>query len=560
MKINIIKNISFYFVFSLLILTNEKSFSQNTELILKKADSLNKLNSFDKSLELYSKILKIDSKNSKAYNGKGNCYFKMEMTDSAVTNYEKAIKFDAKYFSPVYNLTNLYFSTNEYEKAKNIIDIGLKAFPDSSEIYYLTGYFYNVQQNSDSAIYFYNKSFEKDNSKYNGLYNIALIYSLSKNNNDSAIIFIDKLLQINPKDTSSLLLKARIFLNNEEYDKSENICLEAIKMLPNNYSFYEILAEIYLYTNEFDKAIINADKVLLYEETNYVSIYVKANSLLYLKNYEKSYNTSIKASEIYPEDYIFYYFSAMSVFYMKKYEQSITFFDIAIEKNPEIPTLYYNKVLAELYINSKQKLENDKFTEFNTDKISEIEKTLTSKKSIYNYESLLKKFENEPLKLGYDDFFALYFGKSLNKNYSGYSKSLLKYSFEQKYNSGDYDGCIKEALSAIENDYTYFGAYDYLMGAYFQKRDYANFYKYYYIYTGFMKGIFMTGNGDSDKSGLIITSVTDEYSFLSFFGLIFESQQLIQSKNHTFDVLIVDDKELFPKGVYFIIDSFFGKF
>ncbi len=548
--------ISFISIF----LININSFAQNIDELHLKADSLFDAEQYNESKKLYTEIINIDNKNDSAYNRRANCYNKLSLTDLAISDFNRAIELNPKYSAAIINLSGLYTKQNRPEDALQILSVGIKNMPDSSIFYSIKAYIFNEQKQNDSSLYYYNKAYNLDKTNVLNPYNITLIYAYDYVNIDSALYYAEVACKTDENDTSTYLLKAQVELEFGKFDDAIKTSEKALNKFINYVPFKEIIAEAHLYNEKTDQAIKVGHEILEIDSTNYSAIYIIVTAYMYALDFEKSIEYCQVGIKHYPENYVFYYDAGLNYNSLDNFEESYKYMDLAIKYKEDYYSSYYYKALAELNINTKITFIDTKFKNINQDNFKALDKKIKSKKSDYNYKKLLKTFKATPLKMGFDELFMLYYGNSKQKGTTGYSKSTLNTSFKDRYAEGMFEECIKEAKDVLEKNLTYFPAYDYILASYYNLGDYENFYKYYYLYTGFLHSIWKTGTGATAENALIITSVSDEYAFLSFFGLEFKSQALVNEGGHDYDLMIVDDKENFPNGVFFNIDVFFGKF
>ena len=60
-------------------------------------------NDYDKAIEIFTKIIAIDPKNAKAFNGRGVSHAALNNHQSSIADYDKTIELDPKYANAFYN-------------------------------------------------------------------------------------------------------------------------------------------------------------------------------------------------------------------------------------------------------------------------------------------------------------------------------------------------------------------------------------------------------------------------------------------------------------------------
>lgn len=96
---------------------------------------------YDKSIEYYEKILKLDSNNALAYNGLANVYRDQKNEEKAVENYKKAIEINPTFALAYSNLAIMYIDLGEKKEAGETIENGLKNVPNSPELKNVEAFF-----------------------------------------------------------------------------------------------------------------------------------------------------------------------------------------------------------------------------------------------------------------------------------------------------------------------------------------------------------------------------------------------------------------------------------
>jgi tetratricopeptide (TPR) repeat protein len=188
-----------------------------------------------------------------------------------------------------YKEANAQYRLQEYKKAAKLYEESVAADPENS-----VAYFYLA--NSYDNMYKPSRKGEKENDEYltKAIENYKLAsekgsdpkqrklaleflvnaYGTEKMNDPSqALPIVEKMIQIDPQDTSSYFILAKIHEDAGEYDKAEATMLKAKEARPNDPVVYLQLAGFYNRQEEFDKTIEAYNQRAALEPNNPESFY-----------------------------------------------------------------------------------------------------------------------------------------------------------------------------------------------------------------------------------------------------------------------------------------------
>lgn len=92
-----------------------------------------------------------------------------------------------------------------------------------------------------------------ENDLYVAQYNLA-IQSYNTGNFDSALVAINKALDITPNDNKALLIKSQIFLDQKKYEDAITILLLLTEENQGNYEAHFYLGEAFYITKDYDNS------------------------------------------------------------------------------------------------------------------------------------------------------------------------------------------------------------------------------------------------------------------------------------------------------------------
>jgi len=194
--------------------------------------------------------------------------------------------------------------------------------------------YYNYKQNDDEAMKYFNKCIEINPLDGDNYYFKGLSY-LRKNDNDNAIKQFTEALNKNTQN----LLDAKFRLGQAYYRKK--VYIDAIKYLeeviksnPKHLEARELLGIMYHNRNDSVKAIENLKNVVKYDPQNFNAFYLLGLNYFKEKQYDKMIDSYKKAIEINADFPDAHYNLGMAYYYSNMYEDAIKEFEISKKLNP----------------------------------------------------------------------------------------------------------------------------------------------------------------------------------------------------------------------------------
>ncbi|PKY18774.1 hypothetical protein RhiirB3_431654 [Rhizophagus irregularis] len=239
-------------------------------------------------------------------------------------HYEKAetlckefLNFFPKSYSLRCILGYIYKCLNNYEQAHLYLKEAIKLKLKEPIAYFICGEVFFWQNNYDEAIYYLNKSLEyktkinnlhiilgnsnlfeaesynydeyylldalknyetalkNDPNNYLCLKNCAYIYERKKDYKN-ALIFLDKLISVNEKDSLILCYYGEILCNIKQYNNAISYFTKANIIDPENVYNLKKRAIAYYYLQEYDKVLSDLDKIIQLDPLNNTAYYLKS--------------------------------------------------------------------------------------------------------------------------------------------------------------------------------------------------------------------------------------------------------------------------------------------
>ncbi len=168
------------------------------------------LNKYEEAIQAYKKAIKIDPQDKHPYSGLGNVYRKLKKFDEAIQSHKEAIEIDSEYATSYNGLGNVYFDMKKYDKAIESYNKSIEINPHrGSSPYNGLGNVYEVRKKYNRAIELYEKAIEIDPKKILPYYNLGEVYSKLKEY-PKAIEYFTEYLRHRENDTDTLNARGRI--------------------------------------------------------------------------------------------------------------------------------------------------------------------------------------------------------------------------------------------------------------------------------------------------------------------------------------------------------------
>jgi tetratricopeptide (TPR) repeat protein len=194
--------------------------------------------------------LKKNPQEDRAYNNLSVVYLMLKLYDNAIQSARKAIELKVYYPEAYMNLALAYIGKGDYQKAKEVVESGLRNVHPFLEADYLLGEIYQAEGRLDSANHAYEKVLSVDPFS-DVAYNLETLSSM-------------KDLEMEYKD-----IKAKAYFNlgtldvqQGEVDLAESHLKRAISLKPDFAEAYANLGTLYDNTRRFSQAIPQLEKAV----------------------------------------------------------------------------------------------------------------------------------------------------------------------------------------------------------------------------------------------------------------------------------------------------------
>jgi tetratricopeptide (TPR) repeat protein len=191
------------------------------------------LEDYGKAETLLQKALAKNDKDAEAAYTLGRTYLELENEKSAIPQYENAITIEPDRNAWIYELALIYYSQEDYKNALKYINLaGDKGYNKTSDYYENLGFTQLYTGDVENGMKTLSDVLNKKPNNKELINNVAYaMYEIKRY--DNALFYFQKLLELNPKDASSLFMAGMVFQKKGQKEKGQKICDKAIEMDPS---------------------------------------------------------------------------------------------------------------------------------------------------------------------------------------------------------------------------------------------------------------------------------------------------------------------------------------
>ncbi len=191
------------------------------------------LEDYGKAEQYLKDALVKDDKNAQAAYTLGRTYLELENEKSAILQYRKAIELEPATSQWSYELGLIFYNQNDFKSALKYFDLAANnGYNKTNDFYENYGFAQLYSGDSESGIKTLNTVMERKPNNKELLSNIAHALYDSKKYND-ALVYFQKLLDLNPKDAQSLYMCGMVFQKTGQKEKGQKLCDNAISIDPS---------------------------------------------------------------------------------------------------------------------------------------------------------------------------------------------------------------------------------------------------------------------------------------------------------------------------------------
>lgn len=293
-------------------------------------------------------------------------------------DFEKAVELDRDSVIKRYNLGYAYYNDGNYDRAIDTLRQALDmkredreshAKVDANAAQILGIIFFNFKNNDDEAIKYFKRVIEINPADGDNYY-FAGLSSLRKGREDDALAFFLDAVKNNTENRADANFRAgQIYYKKNLYGDAISWLEKAVKDKPKHVEAREMLGIIYHKRNDTEKAVSNLNEVVKTSPDNFNAHYLLGLNYYKQKEYDKMISAYKKAISINPNFADAYYNLGMAYSYRNMYEEAIAELETAKKLNPSDAATF--SLLAQIKTNAFNYRLSQGTTYFADDKLLE---------------------------------------------------------------------------------------------------------------------------------------------------------------------------------------------
>lgn len=226
--------------------------SKNIEYVKKKGAYLRKLGKYEKSLEIFSTLLKRGKIDVEVYYNLAFNYVELNDLDNAKEMFKKCIILEPNNPYAHKDLGVLYMKMNFYDWAVDEIKTAIELEEDVTEFHYSLGVCYMMLSNFEEAKKSFDNALKYDENDADTLAYYGYVYLIEKDY-DKSYKMLKKALKANPNCFLAKVHIAKYYFAKEQYDIAKEFLLDIVNTAKDDETM-NMLGVCYLKTNEFENA------------------------------------------------------------------------------------------------------------------------------------------------------------------------------------------------------------------------------------------------------------------------------------------------------------------
>ncbi|MFW5805010.1 MAG: tetratricopeptide repeat protein [Bacteroidales bacterium] len=171
-------------------------YPDDKESMLRLAQIYYYVKDYNQALSYIREIKNRNLQDADTYFIQGLIYSETEKTDLAIKAFQRCIEYDEEHIAAYVMLGRMLSDAND-PLAVEYFKSGLRKAPENIELHYNTGFYFQQNNQTDSALYHYNYIINNiDSLHYGAHYNIGYVALVYQNSYDKAIEYFTKALEI----------------------------------------------------------------------------------------------------------------------------------------------------------------------------------------------------------------------------------------------------------------------------------------------------------------------------------------------------------------------------
>ena len=241
---------------------------------------------WSEACNIYYRLISMDSTNSFFYQQLAQCYSYLGKTIEAIKYDSVANSLNPKNLNIILDLTYLFYIQDQFQEALNILDDGLRYYQHSANLWKWKGDVYIKNNDYDSTLYSYQRSFYCGDSSSNILKSIGIcLYRTQKYS--YAINYLEHSIELDPKDYTAFFYLGASYKAQNKLDKALENFEIADTLLENDFlsNVYLQMGSVYQIQHKYNKALEYYKDAFRENPADRSSIFYLAVMYDKLKNY-----------------------------------------------------------------------------------------------------------------------------------------------------------------------------------------------------------------------------------------------------------------------------------
>jgi tetratricopeptide (TPR) repeat protein len=274
----------------------------------------------------------------------------------AENDFESAIRINGGSFFSFVNLAAIKYKQNDRREINKYLRSAMQLEPKNAETYKILASFNS--SNPQVAIIYYNKVMELEPDNFN----VLLVNAKLKKENGfkrEAISDYKKLISKNPYFIESYLSIAELQAVISEFDSAKLYLKKAINIDTDYYEPYLMLGRIYSYENDYSNAVYYLKRA--YDKSNSFKIYLEIGvQYRYMERYQDAMEVFFNLKKAFirrgcaENEILAYCYYNLAICYdsLGNMDKTLKYYDLAIKEKPDIALFYYAR--GEIYKRMKK--------------------------------------------------------------------------------------------------------------------------------------------------------------------------------------------------------------
>jgi tetratricopeptide (TPR) repeat protein len=307
---------------------------KNEDALLDKGIALVYVDSPEKSIEIYDKILEVNPNNYKAHYRKGNAQTKLMMFDNALASFNRSLELNNKDPRVWGDKGALLENMDKLEEALRCYDQALELSQDNLRILHKKGDALFKMNQMSEAISTFDRALK---IKSNDIYALKMKGKalMGSDEYERAIQCFEMLIELLPNEVEPWIHKAESLMNIGRLEDAISAYDKAINLDSNNKSLWVSRGLLYDKLKIYREAIESFDNAIKLDNKDAELWYKHGSALHKIGDFESAINSYDKALGIESHNKIFWTSKGEALNGLKRFDQALRCFEHALNFDPK---------------------------------------------------------------------------------------------------------------------------------------------------------------------------------------------------------------------------------